>query len=602
MAVQEPPVVWDLSDLYAGPEDPALKTDTSGLLEEAEAFEQRYRDQIATPECTAKRLRGALDEYENITRRLARPVAFTDLMFACDTSDPARGAALQKMQQLRTGISRHLIFFDLEIGRMPEETFQRLVGDACLCDFRHYLEHERQVAKHHLSEPEEKIIEELGNTGVRAFQRLFSEITSRARFRVSIGDEERELTQSEVLALMYDPNRDVRRAASEGLTTTLREQSHPLTFIYNNLLQHKATSDRLRGYETPEQARNESNELPADVVRNMIEVCVENYDLPERYYRLKKRLLGLEELTHYDRYAPLIETSTPIEFSAARRIVLEAFEEFSPALRDMTEPFFTRGWIDADLRPGKRGGAFCSYVAPDVHPYVFMNYTSNARDVMTLAHELGHAVHGLLAGGQHNYLSFMPTLPVAETASVFGEILVFEKLQQEITDPRERLSLLAGKIEDTLATVFRQSTMYRFELAAHKARREEGELPAERYNALWQSTMQEMFGDALTLGEDHRWWWSYIPHIYASPFYVYAYAFGELLVLALYARYREEGKPFVQRYLDLLASGGSCKPQEMLAAIGIDISSKEFWQGGADLIREMIDRAEALAAEVQPAV
>lgn len=598
MSVQEPPVVWDLSDLYSGLQDPALAADVERLKAEAQAFEERYRGRIAVEDCTVERLREALDKYEEINRRLSRPVSYTELVFACDTSDPARGAALQQMQQASTAVTRHLIFFDLEIGRMPESTFQALKSDERLSEYRHYLELERVLARHHLSEAEEKIIQELSNTGVRAFQRLFSEITSRARFRVEVHGEVRELNQSEVLALMYDADREVRRAASEGLTAVLREQSHVLTFIYNNLLQHKATMDRLRGYKYPDQARHESNELPWEVVRNMVDVCVENYHLPARYYRLKRKLLGLNELTHYDRYAPLTNTGARIEFSEARRIVLESFEGFSPALRDLAEPFFTRGWIDAELRAGKRGGAFCSYVAPDVHPYVFMNYTANPRDVMTLAHELGHAVHGLLGSARNNFFSFTSTLPLAETASVFAEILVFEKLQQELTDPREKLALLAGKIEDTLATVFRQATMYRFELAAHQARREEGELTAERYNELWQRTMQEMFGDALILGEDHRWWWSYIPHIYASPFYVYAYAFGELLVLALYARYREEGEPFVQRYLDLLAAGGSQSPQEMLSAIGIDISSKDFWRGGAALIGEMIDRAHELAAEV----
>jgi len=598
MAVQEAPVVWDLSDLYLGLDDPALEADVERLREEAVAFEELYRGTIASPECSAEHLREALDRYEQLSRRLSRPTTFVELTFAGDTSDPAHGAALQKMQQASTGVARHLIFFDLEVGRMSAETFDALKADPCLSEYRHYLEQERILARHHLSEPEEQIVQELSNTGVRAFQRLFSEITSRARFRVELHGEIRELTQSELLALMYDADRETRRVASEGLTAVLREQSHVLTFIYNNLLQHKATTDRLRGYQYPDQSRHESNELPWEVVRNMVDVCVENYNLPARYYRLKRRLLGLKELTHYDRYAPLDDTGSRIEFATARRIVMESFEGFSPALKDLAEPFFTKRWIDAELRPGKRGGAFCSYVAPDVHPYVFLNYTANPRDVMTLAHELGHAVHGLLGGANHNYFSFTSTLPLAETASVFAEILVFEKLQQEIQNPREKLALLAGKIEDTLATVFRQATMYRFELAAHAARRDEGELTAERYNELWQTTMQEMFGDALTLGEDHRWWWSYIPHIFASPFYVYAYAFGELLVLALYARYRTEGEPFVQRYLDLLAAGGSQTPQEMLSAVGIDITSKDFWRGGAELISEMIDRADALAEEL----
>jgi oligoendopeptidase F len=594
MAIQEPPVVWDLSDLYSGISDPALDGDYQRLSERAAAFEQRYRGRIATEECSAVTLREALDEYEEINRQRAKPLAFASLMFSADTTDAARGALLQKMQVKSTAISTHLIFFDLEIGRLPEQTFSQLVGDPILACYRHYLEHERAIARHHLTEPEEKVVEELSNTGVRAWVRLFSEINSRAVFRVETRGETRELTQSQTLALLYDPDREVRRAASAAITGTLRGQAHVSTFVYNNLLQEKATMDRLRRYEYPEQARHESNELSPDVVRNMVDVVAENYDVVADYYRLKRQLLGLDELTHYDRYAPIREAGAEIDFATARSMVLDAFGDFSVRMREMTEPFFTRSWIDAELRPGKRGGAFCSYVTPDLHPYVFMNYTRRARDVMTLAHELGHALHGVLAQ-RHNYLSFYPSLPLAETASVFGEMLVFERLQQQIQDPRARLSLLCGKIEDTFATVFRQASMYRFEQAAHRARRQEGELPTERYNELWQTNIQEMFGDSLKLGEEHAWWWLYVPHIVATPFYVYAYAFGELLVLALYARYKREGEPFVARYLDLLGAGGSRTPEQILEEVGIDVREKAFWRGGIDLIREMVGQAKALA-------
>jgi oligoendopeptidase F len=587
-------LTWDLSDLYKGLDDPALLEDPVRIRERAQAFEDRYRGRIAAADCTPETLREALDEYERINRLRVRPMAYAGLMFSADTSDPARGAMLQRMQQEGTAISRHLLFFELEIGRMPEETFRRAAADPSLAEYRHYLERERLLARHHLTEPEEQIVEELSNTGERAWVRLFSEITSRASFRVRIGDETREMTQSDVLALLYDPDRQVRRAASEAITDTLKQQSHVLTFIYNNLLQQKATMDRLRAYEYPEQERHEGNELSPEVVRNVVNVCVENYAVVAEYYELKRSLLGLDELTHYDRYAPITAAASDISFPQAQGMVLDAFGGFSGEVREMTEPFFSRRWIDAEVRQGKRGGAFCSYIAPDMHPYVFMNYTGKPRDVMTLAHELGHAIHGVLAA-KHNFLNFMPTLPLAETASVFGEMLVFERLQERISDPKEKLALLCGKIEDTFATVFRQATMYRFEQAAHQVRRAEGELTTERYNALWQQTMQEMFGDSLTLEEDHAWWWLYIPHVYATPFYVYAYSFGELLVLALYARYKEEGQPFVCRYLDLLAAGGSASPEEMLKEIGIDINRKEFWQGGVQIIREMVQRAKALA-------
>lgn len=596
MSDPEAPSAWDLSDLYAGVDDPAIAQNSLRQLERAKQFEERYRGKIDSPECTAALLREALDEYESIGRERARPMAYASLLFAADTSDPARGAFLQKLQVESTAISRHLIFFDLEVGRMAEAVYASLRDDPALAEYRHYLEHERAAARHHLSEPEEKVVEELANTGVRAFVRLFSEINSRATFQVELKGEKHEMNQSQVLALLYDADRDARRAASEAMTATFKGNAHVVTYIYNNLLQEKATTDRLRGYTYPEQARHENNELEPEVVQNVVEVTTENFGVVADYYRLKRQLLGLDELTHYDRYAPLSASGTQIGYAEAKNVVLDAFGRFSPQVRDLTEPFFTRGWIDAEVRNGKRGGAFCAYITPDLHPYVHMNYTGRARDVMTLAHELGHALHGCLAS-RNNYLSFIPSLPMAETASVFGEMLVFESLQSRLTDPRERLVLLCNKIEDTFATVFRQVSMFRFEQAAHQARRAEGELTTERYNALWQSTMQEMFEDSLKLEDDHAWWWLYIPHIFATPFYVYAYAFGELLVLALYARYRQEGEPFVARYLELLATGGSRKPTEVLGELGIDIREKAFWQGGIDLIGEMVEQAKALAAQ-----
>jgi oligoendopeptidase F len=591
------PPEWDLSDLFSGLDDPAIDRNIAAAKERAVRFEAEYRGRIASADCSEELLGAALREYEAITRERWKPSSFAGLMFSTDTTDAPRGALLQRTQQEATAATRHLIFFDLEIGKIPEETFRRLVEAPSLAPFRHYLVRERENARHNLEEAEEKIIAELANTGVQAFQRLFSELTSRLRFAVTLDGEARELTQSEAMALLYDADRERRAAAAAAITATLRANSHPLTFIYNNLLQEKATRDRLRHYEYAEQSRHQQNEVSREVVDSLVAACAANYSVVEDYYRLKGRLLGLSELTHFDRYAPLRDPGGEIPFVEAREIVLAAFAEFSPRVREIAARFFDNGWIDARLRPGKRGGAFCSPVTPDLHPYVFMNYTGRMRDVGTLAHELGHALHGVLARDQHS-LDFYPSLPMAETASVFAEMLVFERLQQRLENPADRLSLLAGKIEDTFATVFRQATMYRFELAAHEARRTEGELTTDRYNGLWQSTMQEMFGSALALGEDHAWWWLYIPHIFNSPFYVYAYAFGELLVLALYARYRQEGEPFVERYLGLLAAGGSDRPEVLLDRIGIDIRRREFWEDGIGLIREMVRHAEALAEEL----
>lgn len=581
---------WDLSDLYAGMDDPQLDADLTGMVGQGAAFEEKYKGRIACTDVTAELLRTALDKYEVLLRVQYKPLAFASLLFSTDTTDARRGALLQRTREVGSAAATHLIFFDLEIGDMPQETFDRIIDDPQLAPYRHYLQHQRQLAKHHLSEAEEKILEKTANTRGRAFGRLFTEITSRQTFRVG----EEELTQSELLARFYDPDRETRKAAAAALTETLQRGSHVLNFIFNTLLHEKQIMDGLRGFPSPEAARHLDNEVDEGMVNTVAEVCVSNYDIVAEYYRLKRRLLGLDELTHYDRYAPITGERTEFLFDEAQGLVMDAFGQFSTRLAEMTEPFFSRHWIDAALRSGKQSGAYCMGITPDLHPYVLMNYTSKPRDVMTLAHELGHGIHDVLASKQ-NLLNYQPALPMAETASTFGEMLVFDKLQTTLSSPQERLALVCGKIEDAFATVFRQIAMYRFEQRAHRLRREKGEQPAEAYCDLWQRAMQEMFGDSLTLGDEHKWWWLYIPHIYQTSFYVYAYSFGELLVLSLYTQYQREGVSFVPRYFDLLSAGGSAPPAQLVASMGFDIASPDFWQGGCDLIRQRVEQAKALA-------
>lgn len=591
---------WNLSDLYEGPEDPRIEADLHAARQRALDFEKRWRGRVATEDLQAGDLRRALEEYEALQRLAILPQSYASLLFSTDTTDPRRGALVQRTREMASSIATHLIFFDLEIGRVPESTWTGLVCAPELLEYRHYLEHERELASHHLSEPEEKVLEETANCRGRAFRRLFTELTSRMKYPLEREGQVRELTQSELLALLYDPDRQVRRQASEVLGQTLEHHAHPLHFTFNTLLQEKQVMDRLRGFSRPESSRNLDNEIPDEAVDTMVDVVVSNYDLVRRYYQLKRSLLGLESLWHYDRYAPLLSERAGLSFEEARGIVLEAFEDFSPRFAELARPFFERNWIDAAPAPGKRGGAFCAGVTPDKHPYVLMNFTGKPRDVMTLAHELGHGLHDCLASSQ-TLLNYSPVLPLAETASTFAEMLVFEKLQARLESPRARLALLAEKLEDTFATVFRQVSMFRFEQRVHGLRREKGELDLETVNRIWQESLQEMFADSLTLGEDHRWTWLYVPHFVQTPFYVYAYAFGELLVLSLYARYRKEGAAFQGRYFDLLAAGGSRRPQEMLAELGIDIARAEFWQGGCDLIRENVLKAEALAREIAKA-
>lgn len=592
--VEFEPAGWDLSDLYSGVRDPGLTEDCRRSEERAQSFHECYAGRIAVEAPEAGFLSRALAEYEDLLQNLAKPGAYAGLLFAADTRDPARGALLQRTRESATAAHRHLIFFDLELGRLSDAAWESVREDPRLANYRYFVERQRELARYRLSEAEEQLADEMANTGRRALTRLFSEVTSRASFRLEFGGEVRELNQSRLTSLFYDPDRGLRSAAAAAYTTTLREKAHVCGFLYNHLLSDAATQDRLRGLSFPEQSRHLDNDLDPEIVETMVRVVLGSVGNVHRYYRLKRRLLSLDELTHVDRYGPIRQTGERIPYTEARRIVLEGLRGFSPDLAAMVEPFFTRGWIDSEVRDGKRGGAFCSSVTPDLHPYVFMNYTGTTRDVMTLAHELGHAVHGLLAR-QQSYLNFYSTLPLAETASVFAEMLVFEELKRRQPDPRARLALNCSKIEDTFATVYRQASMYRFEQAAHRARREEGELTVERLSELFQANLQPMFGDALALGEEHALWWLFVPHFYHTPFYVYAYSFGELVVLALYARYLQEGSSFVQSYLSLLGAGGSRRPEALLRDLGIDPRDRAFWQGGVDLIGDLVDDALELA-------
>jgi len=445
-----------------------------------------------------------------------------------------------------------------------------------------------------LSEPEERILGETAVTGRSAFARLFDELMADLKFRVQRDGKEEELGEEEVLSLLYDPDRATRREGARALTESLRAHARPLAFIFNTLIQDKSVDDRLRSYAAPMTARNLANEIDDASVESLLSACTARYPMVARYYRLKARILDLDRLEDYDRYAPISDEAGTCSFDEARRIVLDAYADFSPRMEEIARRFFDARWIDAELRDGKRGGAFCASTLPSLHPYVLLSYTGNHRDVMTVAHELGHGVHQSLAA-QQGLLEQDTPLTTAETASVFAEMLVFRRLMREERDPAVRLGLLCGKIEDAFATVFRQVAMTRFECLLHAARREEGELPIERINALWMDTNRPMFDDAVHLSEDYAWWWLYIPHFIHSPFYCYAYAFGELLVLALLRRYDEEGEAFVPRYLDLLAAGGSEAPEVLLARMGLDISDSAFWDGGLAVLEDMVAEAEALA-------
>jgi len=592
-------VTWNLADLYAGPDDPAIERDLAGALARAQAFAQRYRGTINVAGGPAPEwLAGALAELESIVEQADKPAVYAGLLHAADMRPPAHGALVALTQERGSEIRNQLLFFDLEWLAVDATDAQPAIDAAICAPYRHYLASLRRYRPHTLSEPEEKLLEDTANTGRRAFHRLFDEVLSGMTFPVEVDDARQTLNESGVLALLHDPRRDVRQRAARALTDGLRGQSLLLTFVFNVIAQEHAQVDRLRSYPDPMASRHLANEIDAATVQALMTACEENADIVATYYDLKRRLLGLEVLYDYDRYAPITADTEHIAWPAARTLVLDAYGDFSPRLREVAAQFFAGRWIDAEPRDGKRGGAFSASTVPSVHPYVLLNYLGQPRDVQTLAHELGHGVHQFLARDR-GYLQADTALTMAETASVFGEMLVFERLRRQEHPPRARLALLCAFIEEAFGTVFRQIALTRFEQGLHAARRREGELSSERIGTIWQEVNAALYGDSVRLTDDYRWWWAYIPHFIHSPFYCYAYGFGELLVLALYELYRERGPAFVPEYLDLLAAGGTASTGVLLARLGVDIQQPAFWQRGLGVLRRLVDEARALEGEIE---
>lgn len=578
---------WNLADLY--PSTDALHADLALASGEADAFAERYRGSVA--DLSAEDLAEALRAYEALQDRLGRAYTYAQLGWSTDTNDAQRGALLQRVREAYTEASQRLLFFGLEWLAVSDDRAQTLLENEALADYRHYLEVERLDKPYVMDEQGEQVMSAKRVTGRGAWTRYFDETLGAARF--DLGGE--TLTQQQLLAKLYEPDRDLRRRAALAFTAGLEAHERTLAFVFNTVLADKATDDRLRGYPHWLTSRNLSNEVPDATVDALVEAVTSRYDLVQRFYALKRKLLGVETLRDYDRYAPVGEASVTYTWDEARAIVTESYAAFSPELGAIVERFFDERWIDAALAPGKRGGAFSHGAVPSAHPYILMNYTGTLRDVQTLAHELGHGVHQYLSRQQGALQADTP-LTTAETASVFGEMLVFQRLLAGLEDPRERLALLVSKLDDSIATVFRQVAMNRFEDRIHHARRASGELSPEDFADLWMETQTAMMGESVELGEHYRRWWSYIPHFLHTPGYVYAYAFGELLVLALYARYREVGEGFAEHYLDLLRAGGSDYPHVLVGKLGVDLTDLGFWHQGLDAIEALVSEAEELSS------
>jgi oligoendopeptidase F len=587
-------IQWDLRDLYQSVDDPAIDKDLAQAHKRALAFEKKFRGRIQSLKTTqAKILLKAIVELESLYEQMDRPLVYAMLLHAGKTDEPKHGALLSRTQEQRTDINKHLIFFDLEWVNVSKGDAKKLVRNSSLKKYRHWLEQKRVSKPYYLSEPEEKILEAKSMTGKSAFGRLFEETTASLTCPFTHNGATSELSVQQILAKLYDADRTVRKAAAEGLSQSLQGQSRLLTFIFNTVVLDHQTDCQIREYPDVMAARNLANEIDAKVVEALMTATEKHYPLVQRYYRLKGKLLKLDKLYDYDRYAPLSGELPKCDWPTARSIVQESYDAFSKDAGSIVRTFFEKSWIDAELRKGKRGGAFSASAVPSAHPYILMNFTERLRDVMTLAHELGHGVHQYLARGQGALQCDTP-LTTAEMASVFGEMLTFRRLQERY--PQQRLAMLCGKIEDAFATVFRQVVLTRFEQSLHAERQSKGELSPDAINALWMRANQAMFGDVVEFTPGYASWWSYIGHFIRSPFYCYAYSFGELLVLALYQKYREDGDRFVPKYLELLSSGGSEAPHVLLAKLGVDVTDPTFWELGLRLLGDMVADAEVLAS------
>ena len=583
-------VAWDLSDLYESGDDPRIEQHVQEVEEAAAAFRERYYGRVA--ELSADELVEAIDERERIESIFTRAIYFAHLRFSTDMADAPRGALLARLTEKGAVVDTQLLFFGLELADLDDAAADALLADPALASWDHWLRSVRKFRPYILTEPEEKIITEKSVSGVSAWDRLYDELLGAVRVDL----DGTEISFEEAMAKLHSGDRDERRRASEAVTVALEPGLRTRTFIFNTIVLDKSVDDRLRGYETWLSARNLRNDTTDEAVQALIDAAVSRYDVVQRYYELKARLMGLDRLAFYDRLAPIGEDPTKSSWDEARQIVLDAYADFSGDVGDILERFFRESWIDAPVRENKRPGAYCATNVPDVHPYVFMNFTGDRRSILTLAHELGHGLHGYLAQPLGLFNANTP-LTTAETASVFGEALTFKRLLAIEEDPSRRLNLLAGRIEDSIATVFRQIAMNRFEDVVHTTRREEGELSMEKLRELWLGTQMQMFGDSVDI-DGYGSWWSYIPHFMGSPGYVYAYAYGFLFALSIFRKYELEGEAMVEPYLEVLRAGGSKPPEELAEIVGLDLTDPGIWASGIDALAVELDEAEALAADI----
>src|SRR6187399_263375 len=585
---------WNLRDLYPGLDSPEVKRDLELADSECAAFEQDFKGRLAALAAgEGGALAKAVARYEAIDDRLGRLMSYASLMYAGNTTDPARAKFYGDIQERITAASLHLLFFTLELNRIDDAQLEAAMRDPALGHYRPWIEDVRKEKPYQLEDRVEELFHEKSVTGYSAWNRLFDETIASLRFKVA----GKTLAIEQTLNLLQDVDGKKRRAAAEALAKTFRDNLRPFTLITNTLAKDKEISDRWHGFKDVADRMHLSNRVEPEVVEALVSAVRAAYPkLSHRYYALKAKWFGKKRLPHWDRNAPLPKVAQrTIPWSDARATILTAYGAFSPKMADVADQFFTKSWIDAPVRPGKQPGAFAHPTVPSAHPYVLLNYMGKPRDVMTLAHKLGHGVHQVLAAPNGALMAQTP-LTLAETASVFGEMLTFRKLLAETTDRKQRKAMLAAKVEDMINTVVRQIAFYSFERKVHGERRA-GELTADRLCGLWMSVQGESLGPAIELKPGYETFWVYIPHFVHSPFYVYAYAFGDCLVNSLYAVYEKSASGFAERYLEMLAAGGTKHHAELLAPFGLDARDPNFWDGGLSVIARLIDELEKIEDE-----
>lgn len=585
-------LLWDTIPLYPAPDAAELERDFSGGTERARTFREIYLGKVAALD--ADGLLKALVEYEALEELIVKPQLYAQLLFSGDSGNDLNKSLSQRAAEFGNLMAREILFFELEIMAIPDDTFAGLAEDQRLATYSHFLASLRKFRLHSLPEQEERLLKQKSLTGAEAFSRLFDELSASFTFTLTVDGEEQEFTGEELLGLLHHPDASIREQAFA--TFLRRHEDHGIVFsaVFNDVALDHTQDLEIRGFSAPMDPTNLGNEIPGDVVKRLMAVSEENYPLARNYFRLKARLMKLPKLKNSDIYAPLGESGRRYSFTEAKELVLEAYSSFNPGYRPIIEAFFTERRIDALPRSGKGGGAFCMGMTPALPPYILLNFTGNLRDVATLAHELGHGLHFVLAQRQ-TMLNYHAPLPLAETASVFGEMLLTRHLLGRESDQSVKVELLCAKIEDIIATTFRQIVLTRFEERMHLERKN-GLLTSSRLCTLWWEENEKLYGDSVDMIEPYSWGWSYISHFVHTRFYCYSYTFAELLVLSLYQGYLREGADFIPAYEAILGSGGSQSPADTVRTAGIDLADPGFWQKGYDFLRELIEELEGLVS------